>query len=255
MELRLFPQAQSLKIGAVALALALSLAACSSSSPAVSPAKAGSAAVVQAGLLRLTDLPAGWVDGGVPSKTDSAQSAAAAKKIAECRSVALLFPGADKKKRDSHNFDSSKNADTRNTVNNSVLDYSTAASAKAEYASVAGSTVPTCLQKFLTTALQAAQTANLQTSTTDPAAAVTFTAKVKPLAFPKLGDESTGYSITLKAQDGGGLIFQMVTTLVAVRVQSDIVEFTTEQNTPLSAAVTNGLMKDAVDRLTKAMNS
>ncbi|HVB07180.1 MAG TPA: hypothetical protein VNF07_13125 [Acidimicrobiales bacterium] len=126
------------------MALVLAVGAASSPAGAVATARTSPVATAGKALLRLTDMPKGWTS----SKSSSGGGGAfpGSSQLARCLGVATSVVTSNPPSATSPDFNS---ADGLLTVSDSASVYSSAASARADYESLANPKAPSCLTTLM----------------------------------------------------------------------------------------------------------
>ncbi len=211
------------------------------------PASATSAEqqIAKAGVLRLTDFPAGWKQSARKPSSDAEVNAAAAK-ISSCKAFASFTKANQQNPRaKSPDFDLG-HADVTNTV--SV--FPSEAKAVAAMKTFASSGLPTCLDKLFSAVFKA-QLAK------DPSVAkqlASVKVDIAPLDGVDIGDEALAYSgpvvVTLK----DGTVQTVGLGIVTVRVGDAVSGFAYSSDVDVSAALQPAIVT-SVKRLQDAVAS
>jgi hypothetical protein len=153
---------------------------------------ASTGAKATAGLLALSDLPAGWTGAGSPSVT---HGPAWSKRLAACVGVPSRIANATPPKASSPVFTS---ADKTAALEEAVSQYATPAQALAEFKAIARAKTPRCIDSVGASALRASIQSEAGTSATVGKVAIT------PIPAGTLKPHETGIRVTIPLSTNAG---------------------------------------------------
>jgi hypothetical protein len=207
------------------LALAL-LALVATAAGAAGASTASDQELARAGVLRLSDFPAGWKQSSRGS-TDDATIDAQAAKISSCKPFAAFSKTNKRNPRaKSPNFDESQS-----NVTNTVSVYPSTAKAVAAMATLADTRLPTCFEQLFTAVFKA------QLAKTIPKQLKSVKTDIRLVDGVSIGDQAIAYEGAVDVGLKDGTTETIGLGLVSVRLGSTLAGYSYTSDVDISAAL------------------